>query len=93
MLRCLEGGGAQQVSDQRVSHFVAPLPVMDDQSLRVHYFKSIKNRITSDGSRFHKAGLKLVRCFAEINNLIDNILKDALVGCDYRDKSKMIYSG
>ena len=32
VLRCLEGGGAQKVSDPIFSHFVAPpLPVINDQ--------------------------------------------------------------
>ena len=35
VLPCLEGGGAQKVSDSRFSYFVAPpLPVINDQSLR-----------------------------------------------------------
>ena len=29
------GGGAQKVSDLRFSYFVAPLPVINDQSLRL----------------------------------------------------------
>ena len=37
VLPCLEGGGgrAQKVSDPRFSHFVAPLQVINDQSLKV----------------------------------------------------------
>ena len=33
MLPCLERGDARKVSDPRFSHFVAPLPVINDQSL------------------------------------------------------------
>ena len=34
VLPCLEGGGgAQKVSDPQFSHFVAALPVINDQSL------------------------------------------------------------
>ena len=35
---CLEEGGAQNVSDLRFSHFVAPLPVINDQSLTLPVF-------------------------------------------------------
>ena len=41
VLPCLEGGGAQKVSDQRLSHFVAPLPVISDRSLRDVIYPSI----------------------------------------------------
>ena len=35
VLPCLEeGGGAQKIVDRRFNHFVAPLPVINDQSLR-----------------------------------------------------------
>ena len=39
VLPCLEGGGGAKVSDTRSSHFVAPppLPVINDQSLRLDH--------------------------------------------------------
>ena len=43
------GGGAQTVSDPRFSHFVAPLPIINDQSLRSG-ISSI--RLKSLGNRF-----------------------------------------
>ena len=36
VLSCLGGGvAAQNVSDQQLSHFVAPLPIINDQSLKL----------------------------------------------------------
>ena len=43
VLPCLDGGGAQKVSDPRFSHFVAPpLPVINDQSLNEAYSRAIQ---------------------------------------------------
>ena len=42
VLPCLEGGGCKNVSDPRFSHFVPPLPVNNDQSLRSHPHNGVK---------------------------------------------------